>query len=168
MQLADVDPIAFSEAMRDVDLIVSAASIGRQFSAQEWEALRNSDRESWLAAQPRAEYLTQASAQTRGQLLLELAPLLGIQDRVLLDGHFAVVDGKLGRYRIHLGTSSIYMEPGRHAICIIPAKSEARRILLPFEERDYMTSLVFSKVLLMLDDDRITDPTILRQMGRTA
>jgi len=60
------------------------------------------------------------------------------------------------------------MEPGRHAICIIPAKSEARRILLPFEERDYMTSLVFSKVLLMLDDDRITDPTILRQMGRTA
>ncbi len=168
MQLADVDPIAFSEAMRDVDLIVSAASIGRQFSAQEWEALRNSDRESWLAAQPRAEYLTQASAQTRGQLLLELAPLLGIQDHVRLDGHFAVVDGKLGRYRIHLGTSSIYMEPGRHAICIIPAKSEARRILLPFEERDYMTSLVFSKVLLMLDDDRITDPTILRQMGRTA
>ena len=50
---------------------------------------------------------------------------------------------------------------------IVPANKEARRLLLPFEESDYMTSLVFSKVLMMLDDDRITDPTILRQMGRT-
>jgi hypothetical protein len=166
--LEDVDPVVFSEAMRDVDLIVSAASIGRQFTPREWEALRETERESWLADQPRAEYLTQATAQTRGQLLLELAPLLGVQDRVHIDGHFAVVDGRLGRYRIHLGTSSIYMEPSRHALCIVPAKKEARRLLLPFEEGDYMTSLVFSKVLMMFDDDRITDPTILRQMGRTA
>lgn len=165
--LEDVDPVVFSEAMRDVDLIVSAASIGRQFTPREWEALRETERESWLADQPRAEYLTQATAQTRGQLLLELAPLLGIQDRVYIDGHFAVVDGRLGQYRVHLGTSSIYMEPSRHALCIVPAKKEARRLLLPFEEGDYMTSLVFSKVLMMLDDDRIIDPTILRQMGRT-
>ena len=166
VQLDDVDPIVFSEAMRDVDLIVSAASIGRQFTAKEWEALHENERETWLQVQPRAEYLTQASAQTRGQLLLELAAILGIQGRVQIDGHFAVVEGRLGRYRVHLGTSTIYMEPGRHAICIVPANKEGRRLLLPFEEGDYMTSLVFSKVLMMLDDDRISDPTILRQMRR--
>jgi len=166
--LSEVDPVVFSEAMRDVDLMVSAASLGRQFSSAEWEALQGPEREAWLAAQPRAEYLTQASAEARGRLLLQLAPLLGIQDRIHLDGHFALVVGKRGRYRVHLGTSSIYMEPGRHALCIIPAKGEARHILLPFEEGDYMTSLVFSKVLMLLDDDRITDVTILRQMGRPA
>jgi hypothetical protein len=164
--LTEVDPVVFSEAMRDVDLIVSAASLGRQFTSAEWEALQEPTREAWLAAQPRAEGLTHASAQARGTLLLELAPLLGIQDRVLVDGHFALVEGKLRRYRVHLGTSCIYMEPGRRALCIMPAKGEARRSLLPFEEGDYISSLVFSKIQMLLDDDRITDQTILRQMGR--
>jgi hypothetical protein len=48
----------------------------------------------------------------------------------------------------------------------VPASSaRAKRVLLPFE-RDGVLSLVLSKALLLAADDKITDPTILRQLER--
>ena len=85
---------------------------------------------------------------------------------VTTDGHFAYVQGKLARYRIHLGSAVIHIEPGNY-LCIVPAGSERRhdKLYLPFaDEGDAKISEVMSKILLLLADDKITDETILRQI----
>lgn len=45
---------------------------------------------------------------------------------------------------------------------------EALAEFLPFADEDRMTSVILSKVLLLNDDERITDPDILAQLARTA
>jgi hypothetical protein len=58
----------------------------------------------------------------------------------------------LRTYRIHLGSANILMEPDNSYLCIVPARGTGDgKVFLPFE-----------------DDTKITDPTILAQLGRRA
>jgi hypothetical protein len=52
-------------------------------------------------------------------------------------------------------------------LCIVPASfggAMHRQLFLPFADEDRMTSVILSKVLLLNEDERITDPTILAQL----
>lgn len=142
--LADVPPLVLSEAMRDVDLIVSVAALG-------------------TADRP---YST-ATVAARGQLLAALADDLGLTG-VTVEGSFARVQGKRAGYRVHLGSGSIHVEPAGY-LCVVPDSAAAgpeQQVILPFADEDVMTSVILSKVLLLAADDRITDPTITAQIER--
>ncbi|NUP53614.1 MAG: DUF4132 domain-containing protein, partial [Catenulispora sp.] len=142
--LADVPPLVLSEAMRDVDLIVSVAAVG-------------------TADRP---YST-ATAAARGDLLTALADDLGLTG-VTVEGSFARVQGKRAAYRVHLGSGSIHIEPAGY-LCVVPdsvAAGPEQQVFLPFADEDVMTSVILSKVLLLAADDRITDPTISAQIER--
>lgn len=144
--LAQVPPTVLSEAMRDVDLVVSVAALG-------------------CADQDRP-YST-ATVASRGELLAALAADLGLES-ITVDGAFARVEGRLAQYRVHLGSGSIHVEPGGY-LCIVPdsaAKGSQRQLFLPFADEDVMTSVILSKVLLLVADDRITDPAIREQIDR--
>ena len=51
--------------------------------------------------------------------------------------------------------------PGRGAV-----KGEAVKVLLPFE-RDRTLSIILSKAFMLAADDRITDRTIISQIGES-
>ncbi len=90
---------------------------------------------------------------------------LGIRGATI-DGHFVRVEGKLARYRLHLGTAAVHIEPGHH-LCIVPDRSLASRqsIYLPFAEGpDPKGAELLSKMFLLLSDDQITDASILGQI----
>ncbi|GIF42439.1 DUF7737 domain-containing protein [Actinoplanes xinjiangensis] len=62
--------------------------------------------------------------------------------------------------------ASIHVGPAGY-LCVVPAGFGAtahRRLFLPFADEDRMTSVILSKVLLLSEDDRITDPSILKQL----
>lgn len=83
---------------------------------------------------------------------------------VTVEGHFAYLQGKLARYRVHLDSAAIHIEPG-HYFCIVPERWGQRheRLFLPFaEQSDSKISEVISKVLLLTNDDKIKDESILR------
>lgn len=147
--LVEVPPAVFSEAMRDLDLVVSVAGAGPE------------------------SYLSPAQAATRAQVLGTLIDALGLA-RVVVEGRSAVVRGSRATYRVHLTSGSIHVEPGGH-LCVVPASFGATahpRLFLPFADEDRMTSTILSKVLLLAEDERISDPSILTQLddltGRTA
>jgi hypothetical protein len=51
---------------------------------------------------------------------------------------------------------------------VVPAEFGSkthRRLFLPFADDDVMTSVVLSKVLLLAEDEKITDSSILSQLG---
>lgn len=142
MKLEDVPGRVFSEAMRDLDLVVSVAHSS--------------------GVDPET---SESSAEMRGRLVDETAELLGLTN-VEVGGHHARVKGKLGTYSIHLGSGVVHRTPG-NAVCIVPVSAQHRgRIFLPFADDDPRTAEIVAKAVLLARDDQIKDPTIVQQLVR--
>jgi hypothetical protein len=163
--LPDVPPVVFSEVMRDVDLFVGVASVGND---PNW-------RDSGSQAAAHQTYWESYSfgelgevAKSRRAVLERLVPRLKIGEVSELRDRFLVVKGKRRTYKIHLGSGNILMEPNDQYLCIVPDRSAknltADNVFLPFEG-DAVLSIILSKALLLMDDDKITDETILLQLG---
>ena len=98
-----------------------------------------------------------------GSLARETCTLLGI-DNVKLKGRYALIEGSLSNYNVHLGSAVVHQQPGG-AICIVPVHAQHRgRLFLPFVDDDPKTAEVISKILLLARDTEIKDPTILEQI----
>jgi predicted DNA-binding WGR domain protein len=138
--LADVPPRVFSEAMRDLDLVVSVAHRG--------------------GVDPEASAST---VEMRSTLLQETCALLRLQN-VTVKGAHVLIEGVLGSYSVHLGSAVVHRQPGG-ALCIVPVHSQHRgRLFLPFADDDPRTAEVVSKVVLLARDSEIKDPSILEQI----
>ena len=169
LPLEQIDPLAFSEVMRDVDLFVGVASVGND--------------PTWQDGGPGGRFQgywndysfgeLSATAQTRREVLAGLLPRLKIRDRATLGDRFLVVRGDIRTYKIHLGSGNILMEPNDQYLCIVPARSNAapeeqtpdgHGLFLPFEG-DTTLSVILSKAFLLAADKGIKDPTITRQIA---
>jgi hypothetical protein len=158
--LSEVPGIVFSEAMRDVDLLVGVSSIAAD---PEWID-RGEDRFFDYWRDTAYGGLTE-SAVCRREVLVGLLPRLKIADRCHVEERFLVVRGRLRTYRIHLGSANILMEPNDQYLCIVPGRRERSQPPLPFDGDDRL-SVILSKAFLLADDDKIRDRTILRQIKR--
>ncbi|MEV4481861.1 DUF4132 domain-containing protein [Micromonospora coxensis] len=157
--VTDVPPLVFTEAMRDVDLFVGVTSIATD---PQW-ADRGEDRFRAYWRREATGELT-PSAQIRRDALAQLLPRMKIADRVELSDRFLHVRGTIRSYRIHLGSGNIMMEPNDAYLCIVAARDRTGQLHLPFED-DPMLSTILSKAIMLADDDKITDTTILRQLS---
>jgi hypothetical protein len=161
-QLSEVPAILFSEVMRDVDLFVGVASIGADPT---W--MDRGDERTRTYWQGYAFGELGETAATRRDVLASLLPQLKIAPQCALEGRFLHVQGKLRRYKIHLGSANILMEPNDQYLCIVPDRrptgSPTRDLVLPFEG-DNTLAVIVSKAMMLANDDRITDETILRQI----
>src|SRR3712207_4616448 len=85
--LRDVPPVAFSEAMRDVDLFVGVAGRGADPNWEDWEtrrlALEAQATTLWGEQCLRYERMNAATADQRAAVLRELLPLLGDRKSVV-------------------------------------------------------------------------------------
>ncbi len=163
VHLPDLPPVVFSEVMRDVDLFVGVASVGND--------------PLWRDGGGLPQYHTYWENYSFGELsevannrklaLERLVPRLRIGKVSELRDRFLIVKGKLRTYKIHLGSGNILMEPNNQYLCIVADRSAlhpATDVFLPFEG-DAVLSIILSKALLLMDDDKITDETITRQLG---
>jgi hypothetical protein len=161
LPLTEIPPLVLSEVLRDVDLFVGVSSVGND--------------PTWQDGGPGGrfqEYWTSygfgdlnETAQTRRALLDRLIPRLAIADRCTLEGRFLHVKGERNTYKIHLGSGNILMSPNDQYLCIVPKSGTGspQTGYLPFEG-DRMLAVILSKAMLLADDLRITDPTILSQL----
>lgn len=140
VDLEAVPPILFSEVMRDIDLVVSMAHVG--------------------GVDPQASHST---VQMRSAIAAELVSLLKLPN-VSFTGSHAKIHGSLANYSVHLGSGVVHGE-GIGMIPILPVHSQARgRIFLPFADEDPKTAEILSKIVLLAEDKKIKDPTILSQI----
>ncbi len=157
VQLTEIMPVVFSEVMRDVDLFISVCSIGTdpnwtQGYRDYWHSYSFGDLSN--------------SAQTRKQVLEEIVPHLRIADRCKFDSKFLIVRGDIRTYKIHMGSGNILMEPNDQYLCIVPARGPAQlsqNVFLPFEG-DTVLSIILSKALMLAEDTKINDGSILTQI----
>jgi len=159
--LDQVDPVLFSELMRDVDLFVGVAGIG---SDPAWPDRTDDPFDGYWHRAAFGE-LTE-SGRTRHAVLADILPGLAIAERCRLEERYLVVEGKLRSYRIHLGSGNIQMEPNNQYLCIVQDRqSESARVRLPFEG-DATLSIILSKAFLLAEDDKIKDASIRRQISQ--
>jgi hypothetical protein len=137
---ADVPEVLFSEVMRDIDLVVSVAHVG--------------------GVDPEASLST---IEMRNAIMAELLRLLKLTN-VELKGSHALVKGQLGEYTVHLGSGVVHkMASG--ALAILPVHSQHRgRLFLPFIDDDPKTAEITSKIVMLAEDYKIKDPTVLVQI----
>jgi hypothetical protein len=164
MELAVVPPVIFSEVMRDIDLFVGVASVGNDPTWNDNGGVP-AYRDYWQSYS--FGELTEI-AKTRKEILENLVPRLKIASIATVRDRYLVVKGKKRTYKIHIGSTNILMEPNDQYLCIVPDRSKkdtAGNVFLPFEG-DTSLSVILSKAMLLAEDDKITDPTILTQINR--
>lgn len=166
LRLEEVPALVFSEIMRDVDLFVAGASVGNN---AEWQdgGPEGHFRDYWTSYSFGA--LT-ASGTARKEFLQSLIPRLKIASQCSFDGNYLVVKGTMRTYRIHLGSGNILMAPNDQYLCIVPSASMqandgAGGSYLPFDG-DRTLSLILSKALMLAEDAKIKDSSILSQIRR--
>jgi hypothetical protein len=99
----------------------------------------------------------------RSAIAAELVSLLKLPN-VSFTGSHAKIHGSLANYSVHLGSGVVHGE-GIGMIPILPVHSQARgRIFLPFADEDPKTAEILSKIVLLAEDKKIKDPTILSQI----
>jgi hypothetical protein len=126
--------------MRDLDLVVSVAHMG--------------------GVDPEASAST---VEMRAALARETLRMLDISNVDLKSSH-ALIEGELGSYTVHLGSGVTHRQPGG-ALFIIPVHGQHRgRLFLPFADDDPKTAEILSKILMLAQDSKIKDPTILEQI----
>ncbi len=160
--LDQIPPLQFSELMRDVDLFVGVCSVGNDPT---WADQAERPGFRYWSDYSRGEL--GESARTRRDLLERLIPRLKIAGRCSLTDRFLVVRGDLRTYKIHLGSTNIFMEPNDQYLCIVQDRPKKKQDspLLPFEG-DSLMAVILSKAFLLAADRKITDPTITRQIGQ--
>ncbi len=140
--IRDIDPVTFSETMRDVDLAVSTAYVG--------------------GVDPVTSFSTMELRKTIVEYTCQLMKLTN----VTVQEHFADIKGGLNHYSVHLGSGVVH-QSGGGAIHIVAVHSGKRgKVYLPFLDEDPKTAEILSKVILLAEDGKIKDPEILRQIVR--
>ncbi|MEM6724422.1 MAG: DUF4132 domain-containing protein [Bacteroidota bacterium] len=162
LDLENVPAVVFSETLRDIDLFVGVSSVGNDPTWQ--DAGPEGHRDYWQ----RYSFGELAeSAETRKSVLEKLIPKLKIAHKCQIAGRYLKVKGKVREYyKIHMGSSNILMAPDDRYLCIIPdqAVKPAQNLFLPFEG-DRTLSLILSKAFMLVEDDKITDETIISQIS---
>jgi hypothetical protein len=161
LMLEAIDPLVFSEALRDVDLFVAVTSVAND--------------PGWTDGGPNGRYgnywrqwafgdLGQ-SAETRKQLIAQIAPKLSIADRLEIGEKSLIVTGKRQKYAIHFGSANIQILPANRYLCIVPDRGapEAEKLRLPFSG-DGQLSVILAKAFMLVDESKIKDRTILSQL----
>lgn len=140
LKIKDIPDVIYSEVMRDVDLAVSVAHAG--------------------GVDPETSHSTIEMRSAIVQCNLELFKIKNVR----VEGSHAIIDGKLGRYTVHLGSGVVH-QMGNAMLFVVPVHSQHRgRLFLPFVDDDPKTAEIMSKILLFAEDTKIKDPNILSQI----
>ena len=138
LHISDLDPVLYSEVMRDIDMVVSIAFVG--------------------GVDPETG---QSTKELRAAIVRCTAELMKFAN-VSISGNHVYIKGMLANYTVHLGSGLVRQEGGT-VIPIIPVNSQHRgRIYLPFMDEDPKTVEIISKVVLLAEDNKLKDPTILQ------
>ena len=122
--MKEINPVIFSEVMRDVDLVVSVAHVG--------------------GVDPEASHSTM---QMRGALARESARLFKLTN-VEVKERYILIKNEHGDYSLHLGSGMI--SKSGLQINVVAVQSQHRgRVFLPFVDDDPKTAEIISKMKLL-------------------
>ena len=140
LSIDKVPEVIYSEVMRDVDLAVSVAHAG--------------------GVDPETSHST---IEMRSVIADYNIKLFGIKNASVEKNHI-MIEGKWGRYSIHLGSGVIHMAGGHQINVVAVSSGKKSKIFLPFLDEDPKTAEIITKMIMFANDDKIKDPFIMQQI----
>ncbi|MFN3428880.1 MAG: DUF4132 domain-containing protein [Candidatus Sericytochromatia bacterium] len=134
--LAEVPAIAYSEVMRDLALVVGVAGLGPE------QALLGGARP--LSTGP---FPLEGGTAMRVALVRELLPMLGLAERVTLDGPEARVAYGGQAFRLHLGTGEVHLESDGRRLDMEGLERHDSPLYMPHEGSDAATAAVIATLV---------------------
>ncbi|MBN1902898.1 DUF4132 domain-containing protein [Candidatus Sumerlaeota bacterium] len=161
--LENIPEKIFSEVMRNVDLLVSVSSIGRDPNwGMEGDSLIY--RDYWTSC---GSLKLLPSEEIRAVILEWIIPQLEIAQRCSVRGDYLHVRGNWKSYKIHIGCGRVMMEPENRHLQIEPDSGSLKKICdhlyIPIEGDSHLY-LIVAKAFLLANDNMIDDPNILNQI----
>lgn len=139
MPVKDVDPITFSETLRDVDLMISVSS----------KVIYDFE-------------LAMSTVEVRHEVLRSIVGILGLTNVSLLKDNIRV-EGQYGTYTVNIRTGLVFKD-GKGNLALDTVYSKDKPILLDFVDEDPTTVDIISKAILLSNDGAVKDPSILREI----
>lgn len=140
LPLTEVPSVAFSETLRDLDLIVSVASV--------------------VGVDPEA---SESTVEMRQRVVEQTCKLLRLTNVSYIPRH-AVIEGSLASYTVNLSSATVHQRARGELVIVAVRQPQRGRLFLPFVDDDPRTAELVSKVILLARDDEIKDPSILGQI----
>ena len=139
MKLDEVDPIVFSETLRDVDLMIA------------------------LSANNVYDYeLSMSTFEMRRAMIAAILEILGIKNVSFLKENIKI-DGYYGTYVVNIKTGLVFKE-GKGNLLLKTVDNYDKPLMLNFIDEDPMSADIVTKVMLLSDDKKITDSAILAEV----
>ncbi len=135
-----IPDIVYSEVMRDVDLAVSVAHAG--------------------GVDPET---THSTIEMRAVIAEYNMKLFAINN-ARIDKNHIIIEGKWGKYSIHLGSGVIHILGGHQINVVAVSSGKKSKIFLPFLDEDPKTAEIITKMLMFANDNKIKDPAVMRQI----
>jgi hypothetical protein len=159
-------PRCFSEAMRDLDLVVSVATVAND---PQWvENYRG-----WPAIDQYWEHVTRSGVDQlragRRDILDTFYGGLEASRRYRLTDRELIVTGSLATYRIDLATANVRMDPAGKWLSfdtkLPPGKAYNHDILgLPALDDDEILQRILVRAAILADDEQLASRKLLRQI----
>jgi hypothetical protein len=164
--LADIPAEVFSEAMRDLDLVVSVSTIandpvwlenyaGQPVLDQYWERVAAGGLDQLLAR--------------RHEILAPFCTPEAAGDRYQLTDRHLIITGSLATYRIDLATANVRMEPAGRWLSfdtrLSTDKAYQHEILgLPGVDDDEILQRILIRAAILADDEQLASRKLLKQI----
>jgi Domain of unknown function (DUF4132) len=164
--LADVPAEVFSEAMRDLDLVVSVTTVAT-------DPLWLEHYRGWPAIDQYWERITRGGLDqlrvNRRDILARFCDGPETSQRYQLTDRELVVTGSLGTYRIDLATANVQTDPGGKWLSFdtrtAPDKAYRHDILgLPAIDDDEILQRILVRAAILADDEQLASRKLLKQI----
>lgn len=131
--LTQLSPVAYSEVMRDLALVIGVAGLGPEEAPTE----------------PRAVPF-EGSTEMRAALVRELLPLLGLEEAVTIEGPEARIVCGAQAFRLHLGSGVVRLESDGRRIEMEGLERNDTPLYMPHEGSDAGTSSVIATLVWLV------------------
>ncbi|MFB6457150.1 DUF4132 domain-containing protein [Chitinophaga sp. Hz27] len=162
LKISEVPAVAFSEVMRDLDMIVSVSTIGNEYTPVN---------EVIDKARTYYETYTKRSLSPMGivrrDILELLLPQTAFGSRCKIVEQYLHVQGELAAYKIHIGSGEVWNTKSDRYIHIEPKVSVKNANLFLPDEGDILLTVILSKANLLAEDNLIADEYLLSRIKET-
>lgn len=153
IQLSTIPLKTRSEVCRDMDLFIAITSIANDPEL----SLKTEQQEYYREEFNKGYFSDNATAKIRKQVISVIAPSLGLLPS--FDKNFLIVQGKLNKYRINLGSGFAQLADSQKHINLLPdikPMKKSKKVHAPIQD-DETLYIILAKALFLEKDDKIDD-----------
>lgn len=152
-KLSEIPLVTLSEICRDIDLFIATTSIANDPEL----SLKTEEQRFYRDDFNKSYFSDNSTAKIRRQVITVLAPSIGLVPT--FEKNYLIVEGKLAKYRINLGSGFAQIAKSQKHINLLPdiqPMKKSRKVHSPIQD-DETLYIILAKAKLLLNDNQIKD-----------